>query len=280
MNRREFAKIAASMTAGALPMQLGCSPRAQVASGETLDRIGLQLYTVRNMMRDSVRDTLVEVARIGYTEVEFAGYFGQSASDIRVLLDGLGVNAPGAHVSITELQNDLDGLIEFAQTVGHDYLIVPSIDQSERTPEGYRRIADEFNVVGERLRDADLMLGYHNHDFDFDVIDGQIGYDILLERCQDDLVIMEMDFFWIAAAGRDPLEYFAKYPGRFRLCHVKDRDPNGNMVDVGDGTLDFAALITAGRHAGLEHFLVEHDGPRDALASVTASFDYLSQLNI
>ncbi|MFV1979998.1 MAG: sugar phosphate isomerase/epimerase family protein, partial [Rhodothermia bacterium] len=125
---------------------------------------------------------------------------------------------------------------------------------------------------------AGIRFAYHNHDFEFADLEGQVPYDLLLERTEPDFVAMEIDLYWIRAVGHEPLPYFEQYPGRFKLCHVKDMDLAGAMTEVGSGIIDFASDFGQASLAGLEHFFVEHDDPTDPLASIATSFEGLKAL--
>lgn len=240
---------------------------------------GVQLYTVRSSMEVDVGSTLDAVADIGYKEVEFAGYFGLSAPEIFSLLGRHGLKAPAAHIGMETFRTQMGKVIEDARVVGHRYVVVPSIPQEERhTLDDYRRVADEFNEWGARLQDSGIMLAYHNHEFEFEEIEGQLPYDLLLERCDPELVSMEIDLFWIRDAGFNPIKYFENHPGRFKLCHVKDMTAEGQMTEVGSGVIDFATLFGYSELAGLEHFFVEHDEPADPMESIRASYGALSEL--
>ena len=149
-------------------------------------------------------------------------------------------------------------------------------DQQVR--DGYLRLADEMNGFGERCRTAGIRFGYHNHDFELERFDDTVPLDVLLENTDPELVTFEVDFFWLVHGGAEPLDYIARYPGRFELCHVKDRSMDGQMVDVGDGVIDFATVIPAGEAAGVRHVFVEHDRPDDSLMSVARSYRTLAQL--
>ena len=250
-----------------------------------LERVGLQLYTVRDRMVVDVGATLARVAEIGYREVEFAGYFDRSAEELRDLLDDLGLTAVAAHVSLEEMRDDAAGQIAAARTLGMRYVIVPWIEEADRqTLADYEAIADELNQLGERCREASLRFGYHNHAFEFEVPPGQaterVPYEVLLERTDPELVTMELDLFWVVKGDREPLDLLARHPGRFSLCHVKDMDAAGAMVDVGAGQIDFAEIFRAAEQGGLEHYFVEHDEPDDSFASVAASYAYLDDLEI
>jgi sugar phosphate isomerase/epimerase len=279
MNRRSFVKVTAGAALGGV---FGLDRRAwaaDVAAGRSLDRIGVQLYTVRSLMEKDFAGTLKAVAEVGFEEVEFAGYFDHRPEEVKAILDRLGLTAPASHVSIDSLRGDLAGTIEQAQAVGHDYLICPWLAPEERVSiESYKTVAGDFNEVGKACRDAGLRFGYHNHDFEFETIDGQLPFDVLLDETDPELVEFELDLFWITKGGEDPFRYFDRYPGRFTLCHVKDMTENEQMVDVGAGRIDFKAIFGRAEQAGLEHFFVEHDEPEDPLASIKASHDYLEAL--
>lgn len=247
-------------------------------SRSALGAPGVQLYTVRDRM-DDVEATLHEVARIGYQEVEFAGYFDHSAKEVKRILEETGLAAPAAHAPLHALENHLSRQIEFAATVGHRYLICAYIPEENRgSLDDYRRFADRFNGWAGECAKAGIQFAFHNHDFEFVEIDGVIPFDILLDRCDPELVKFEIDLFWITKAGKDPLHYFREHPGRFELCHVKDMAPDGSMTEVGAGTLDFASMFEHVETAGLKHFFVEHDEPGDSMASIEKSFDGIQAL--
>jgi sugar phosphate isomerase/epimerase len=221
------------------------------------------------------------VREIGYREVEFAGCFGAAPRRIRELLDGLGLASPSTHLSLGELGPELPRTLELAEAIGHRYLVVPSLDEKDRrTLDDFRRVATALNRAGEVARARGLQFAYHNHDFELAPIEGVRPYDVLLRETDPALVSFEMDFYWMASGGADPLAYFDRHPGRFHLCHLKDMDSAGDMADVGTGRLDFGALLRRRDEAGLRHFYVEHDQPRDPLASVRASHRFLRSLEV
>jgi sugar phosphate isomerase/epimerase len=287
MNRRELLRnfggaVGGSLLTAFLPQ--ACTRQREATSrGRMLDRIGVQLYTVRSLMDAargprSVEETLDQVARIGYREVEFAGYYGRTPQQIKAALDASGLTAPATHVMLSAELEGWDQTLEAAGVIGHGYVIVPWIAVEERTLNGYRRVAQRFNRAAERARAAGVVFGYHNHDFEFQTVDGQIAYDVLLAETDPELVKMELDLFWIRKGGQDPVAYFERHPGRFHTVHVKDMDREGKMVDVGKGTIDFAAIFRHMDQAGIRHFFVEHDSPADPFDSIRASYEHLSQL--
>ena len=281
MDRKDFLRLAG------LGVLAGCgrggAPAAEEAGGVALDPpldvIGVQLYTVRALMAEDVAATLDAVAAIGYREVEFAGYFGHSSAEIRTWLDAAGLAAPAAHVGLGELEGaGLEAAVESAQAIGHRWLVVPSIPGELQTADGYRQVADVLNSAGAAVAGANLRIGYHNHAFEFEAVGagGETGYDLLLEHLDPAFVDLEIDFHWSAAAGVDSAALLRAHPGRFPLCHVKDLTADGRMADVGAGVIEWAGIFALSETAGLTHFIVEHDQPGDPLASVEASYRYLS----
>lgn len=243
-------------------------------------RIGLQLYTVRDLMGRDVPRTLEKVARVGYREVEFAGYFGETPARVRGLLDGLGLVSPSTHLSLEDLRSGLSRTLDEAETIGHRYLVVASLDpRDRRTLDDYRRVAAALDRAGDAAGHRALRVAYHNHDFELATLEGVLPYDVLLRETDPGLVSFEMDFYWMARGRADPLVYFRRHPGRFHLCHMKDMDRKGEMADVGAGRLNFRTLLGRREQAGLRHFYVEHDRPRDPLGSITASYRYLRSLD-
>jgi sugar phosphate isomerase/epimerase len=272
MDRRSFARLLG------LPL-LGPILEAVGPEAGGLDRTGLQLYTVRDLMEADVARTLEKVAAVGYREVEFAGYFGETPARLRGLLGSLGLTSPSTHLSLEALGPELGRTLDQAEAIGHRYLVVPSLDRKDRgTLDDYRRVAAALNRAGEAARSRGLLVAYHNHDFELRPIGGVLPYDVLLRETDPKLVYFEMDFYWMASGRADPLAYFDRHPGRFHLCHLKDMDRGGAMADVGSGRLDFPALLARRDQAGLRHFYVEHDRPRDPLASIRASYRYLRRL--
>ncbi|MCU7554648.1 sugar phosphate isomerase/epimerase [Alteromonas sp. ASW11-19] len=242
--------------------------------------VGLQLYTLREMMKVSVPATLKLVAAVGYSDLEFAGYFGHSAKDIRSLLDDEGLSAPAAHVPLDTLATKLDVVIEDALTVGHKYIVMPYLTDEQRgsgiTP--YYRLAANLNRWGEQLKQAGLQLAYHNHDFEFATLDGEQPFQVLLKETDANLMKMELDLYWTAKAKQDPLALFAAHPGRFPLWHVKDMASDGGFADVGSGNIDFAPIFARASQAGLQYPFVERDHTDDKLTTIQRSYKALSSL--
>jgi len=290
MNRRTFLETAGTLTAASL-----LSSRVGWAAGDhKIDRIGVQLYTVRDLMKDDFDGTIAKVAGIGYKEVEFAGYFGRTGQQVRAVLDKNGLSAPSTHVQYDELDGKFPSVIETSKAIGLEYIICPWIPEDLRkSPDVWRKAAEKFNRCGEQSKKAGIQFGYHNHWFEFLPVNGKLPYDELLKECDANLVKMEMDLCWITVAGGDPIKYFEKYPGRFPLVHAKDMkklpkistaggqdfgDSLKDMTSVGDGIIDWKRIFSYSETAGIKHYIVEHDKPADPMASITASYQYLHNL--
>ena len=293
MNRRTF--IESSIAAAAFTSL----PFRTPADEHRVYPIGLELYTVRDLMKTDVPGTLSKVAAIGYKEVEFAGYFDHSPKDLRAMLDKDGLTAPSCHVSYDVLQNHWQEAIDAGHVMGHKYIICPWIDDEQRkSSDGYKRAAELFNKAGEISRKQGIEFAYHNHFWEFlpsPQLNGQLPYDFLLANTEAANVKMELDLCWITVAGKDPLAYFKKYPDRFALVHVKDLsklpklDPSKNsqgmihevaatFTPIGGGVIQWKKLLPAAQKVGVKHFFVENDEPKDAIPNITASYEYLYKL--
>jgi len=271
MTRRQFlATVGAVSFRSALPFPV-----------RRLDRVGLQLYTVRQLLARDWSGTLTQIAAIGYREVEFAGYFNRSPIEIRHLLDRLGLAAPAGHFPKEDLLAPSAAAFDVAAAIGHRWVIVAWVPPEERASlDGWRRIADDLNRIGDRCRRAGLRFAYHNQDADFIPSQGQIPYDILLAATDPHRVDLEIDLYWVTKGGQDPAAYLARTAGRTRLVHVKDSPgpPAHRMVDIGRGALDWKRLLAAAWRAGVRHYFVEHDDPADPLSFCRTSYAYLSRL--
>ncbi len=275
VNRREFVQTMTAIGATTLFCKV---PRT--AHSARLEKVGLQLYTVRDKMKEDFEATLARVAEIGYKEVEFAGYFDHAPADVRAILDRHGLSAPSTHIALGEI-DAWKASLDTAKAIGHDYVVVPWIPQEKRmTLDGWKNVADVFNRAAQMAHDTGLQFAYHNHDFEFPKMDGQIPYDLLLQNTDPKLVQLEIDLYWITKAGQDPLSYFARWPGRVPLVHVKDSAgaPEHKMADVGQGKIDWKRIFAKRDQAGIKHFFVEHDQPPQPFQDIAASYNYLKNL--
>ncbi|MDE0897647.1 MAG: sugar phosphate isomerase/epimerase [Longimicrobiales bacterium] len=242
------------------------------------EHLGVQLYTLREAMAADVDATLARVAEIGYAEVEFAGLHGVSASGMRAKLDREGLSATSSHVGMDLVRSRWSETLDVAQTLGQKLIVVPDVPSDERSAERLVRVADDFNRAGEAAAAVGIRLGYHNHAWEFEPLaDGRLPMDLLLDHTEPDLIDWQMDVFWTVQGGADPLAQLARRAGRVRSIHVKDRSPSGDMVDVGDGVIDYHRIIPEGERHGLEHVYVEHDWPDDPFDSVLRSYRHLTE---
>ena len=311
MNRRKFigSSVAAAALTAARPSWAADSIHHvdSPAVAHSIDRVGIQLYTVRAAMKTDFEGTIAKVAATGYKEVEFAGlfdpkggYFGRSPKDVRAILDQNGLAAPSAHAGYDVVEKRWPEALEAANIVGHRYIICPWIDEKQRArPGGWKRAVDLFNKAGEASKKAGIQFGYHNHSFEFDPalsLDGKLPYDFFLAELNPEFVTMELDLCWISVAGKDPVAYFEKYPGRFPLVHVKDwiKDATtpsayqgamgqsvkfgGRMADVGQGSVDWKHIFAHSEQAGIKHYFVENDDPQSVFDDIKISYDYLHSL--
>ncbi|PYO09834.1 MAG: sugar phosphate isomerase/epimerase [Gemmatimonadetes bacterium] len=266
---------------------LGIASREAMASSEILaprrklKRIGLQLYTVRDLMKTDLPGTLSKVAAIGYKEVEFAGYFGRTPVQIRELLRRDGLSSPSTHLPFESLESGWQKQLDDAKGIGHHWATIAWIPEDKRkTLDDWKRHADSFNKAGAQAKAAGMRFAYHNHDFELRSVDGQRPLDILLTSTDPSLVDFEMDLYWVKFGGGDPLDFFNRYPKRFAMVHVKDSSgpPDNRMVDVGQGTIDFRSIFAQSQKAGIKHYFVEHDQPADPIATIRNSYNYLHRL--
>ncbi|PYP19391.1 MAG: sugar phosphate isomerase/epimerase [Gemmatimonadetes bacterium] len=275
MERREFVQTMAG--AG---LAIACTGRSRAPRAARLDKVGIQLYTVRDQMKADFEGTLAHIAEIGYKEVEFAGYFDHSAADVKAILTRHGLAAPSTHVAF-ENDEKWKAALDTAKTIGHEYIVMPWIPQERRkTLDDWKNFAQVFNHAAQMAHDAGIQFAYHNHDFEFPKMDGQVPYDVLLQNTDPKLVQLEIDLYWITKAGQDPLAYFSRWPGRVPLVHVKDSagPPEHKMVDVGQGKIEWKRIFAKREQAGIKHFFVEHDQPPQPFDDIAASYKYLSQL--
>jgi sugar phosphate isomerase/epimerase len=279
--RRVLRLLAAGIGGGALLPSLARAASLSTHPSVRLERIGLQLYTVRAALAKDIEGTIAAVAKAGISEVEFFNSFGKDGAWWRELLTRHGLTAPAAHEGLPRTDDAWGPAFERAQAIGHQLVIVPSSSMEYRgSRANWQRLAERLNIAGEKAKAAGLEFGYHNHDYEFASVDGTTGYEVLASETDASLVKLELDLYWAVKAGQDPMALMKKFAGRVVAVHVKDAGPPPEraMLDVGKGTIDFKSLIATGRRQGLRHWFIEHDSPADPIASVTASAAALKAL--
>jgi sugar phosphate isomerase/epimerase len=275
INRRKFLETATSGAIGAWAL-------TKNRAFTRLERIGVQLYTVRNDMAKDFEGTLQKVASLGYKEVEFAGYYDRTPQQVKEILNRFGLESPSVHVPLKAIQSDFERSIEAAKIIGHKMIVCPYLDANDRkTIDNYKSHAATFNKAGESCKKAGIEFAYHNHDFELMAIDGTVPLDLLLAETEKNLVKLEMDLYWMKRANANSLAYLDKHPGRTIAFHVKDMDTTSKMffTEVGRGIINFKEIFTQTKNTGVKYYFVEQDQcPGPPLDSLKISIDYLRQL--
>jgi len=278
-NRRDFLKYSSLMAAGTLVL-----PSFVFKKNAS---VGVQLYTVRDLMQSDPKGTLKKVADLGYKKVEAAGYneglfYGMKPTEFKKVLADLGLAMPSSHYSsglanpekVGTLNNGWEKVVEDAKNADVEYMVLAYLTEDERRNIGdYKKVAALLNRAGEICKQNNIKLAYHNHDFELKTLDNELPYDILLKEVDPSLLVMELDLYWTVKAGLDPVQLFKDHPGRFPLWHVKDMNEEGDFSEVGTGVIDFKRIFNNKKTAGLKHFFVEQDstvGP--PLESIKTSY--------
>jgi sugar phosphate isomerase/epimerase len=279
MKRREFVQTASFAAVGMLSLP------SFLAAGKRLKNIGLQLYTLRDTIGKDPKGVLQKVASFGYKELETYSYadgkiFGMDFTEFCTYSNGLGMKVVSGHYGLDKIKGDTwQKAVDDAKKNGQKYMVVPYIDESQRkTIDDYKKICADLNAAGEICNKNGIRFGYHNHAFEFDTVDGQIPFDVMLKELDHKNVGIEMDIFWVVNAGKDPIQYFTQYPGRFEQWHVKDMDKNdrNKNADIGTGSIDYKPIFAKAKLSGMKHWYVEQESyPGDPIDSVAASAKFL-----
>ncbi|KAB1917683.1 sugar phosphate isomerase/epimerase [Micromonospora noduli] len=258
-----------------------------------VDRISIQLYTLRDQLAADLPGTLDALRRIGYRRVEHAGFVGRTAAQFRAALDEAGLRSTSGHVGIpqpfdaaTWEQALADANVVGCKKIVHPYFGRDASGQPIRDPAVYRALARDLNRAGRLAERAGLDFGYHNHQLEFvPLTGGSTGFDILSSQTDSRLVHFELDLYWTWRGAHDPVDVIRANRGRIRQVHVKDLDVEGGFADLGDGVIDFGRIFAHEREAGIEEYIVERDdagtaprSPADALDTARVGFDYLASL--
>lgn len=276
--RRHFLKTAGAFALGSMIL-----PEFSFALAK-IKNPGIQLYSVRAEMLADAKGTLKQLAALGIKQIESASsakgnYYGLSGKEMKEACKELDMTLRSGHVAIN---SKWPQTMEEAAEAGQEYLICSSMPKSGQTIDNYKRTAEIFNKSGEECRKLGIKFGYHNHDYEFDKVDGQVLYEVLMDNTDPKLVHMELDLGWVVASGNDPFEYFKKYKGRFPLWHLKDMDlQKKHSTEFGKGGLDIPKLLKHQKESGLKYFFIEQEEyAKTPMESIKYDMDYLERIKI
>lgn len=262
MKRREFVQTASFAAAGLLSLP------SFMAVGKAKKGLGLQLYTLRDTIGKDPKGVLQKVASFGYKNLETYGYnngkiFGLDFAEYSKVVKDLGMTTVSGHYGLGLIKGDTwQKAIDDAKKAGQEFMVVPYINEPERKSlDDYKRICADLNQAGEVCNKNGIRFGYHNHAFEFEEMEGQIPFDLMLKELDPKNVGMEMDIFWVVNAGKDPLKYFSTHPGRFEQWHVKDMDKSdrNKNADVGTGAIDYKPIFAQAKLSGMKRWYVEQE---------------------
>ena len=250
-------------------------------SAPKLKKVGVQLYSVRKEMMADAVGTLKKLGQIGYQEIESAqsekgNYYGLEPKEIKKILKDQGMTLRSGH---THIDKNWQKSIDEAAEAGQEYIICSVLPSPGQTVGNYQKSAEMFNQAGEQCKKSGIMFGYHNHESEYDTVEGKVLYDVLLDNTNPGLVHMEMDLGWVIAAGKDPLAYFSKYPGRFPLWHLKDMSlTEKKSVEFGKGGVDIIGLMKQAKQAGMKYYFIEQEEYAvTAFDSLEYDYNWLSE---
>ena len=304
IRRRNFLKQTGAMALGSLFIS---KQSLAFFENAAVKPVGLQLFTLFNVIDNDVRGTLQKVADLGYKEIESAfskkgGYYGMKPKEFAALLKELGLSWQSHHYLgapfklpagakmptmpdgkpmtipvMRNLRDNLSEIVDEAAEAGIPYLVCASTPFG--TADELSQSIETLNKTSEVCKKAGITFAYHNHDAEFRAVEGQIPYDRMLKETTADTVKFELDLAWAIKGGKDPVAMFKQNPGRFPLWHVKDLDAkHETIMPVGTGSISFKPIFDAAKTAGMKHFFVEHDMPADPFASIATSITNLKKI--
>ena len=294
MERRSFLKQSALLTTGAFALGQSVSTASGLltnAFAKPINPFGAQLYSVRDAMPKDPKGVMTQLAQMGYKQFEsYSGpkgfLWGMEPKEIKSFLDGLGVKMVSTHFNYrgeVDKPDQLKKSIEMAHEAGLTYLLCPYYGP-QKTWDDWKKVADQFNTVGEEVKKAGLKFGYHNHDYSFRPLDGKLPQEFLLANTDPKYVMFELDLCWIDVAGVNTEEHLKKYGKRYELCHVKDytvKDGKPVQNDLGKGNVDFKKTLRIAMDSGIKYFLVEQEEyPESSLISMKNDAEYMKTLTV
>jgi sugar phosphate isomerase/epimerase len=289
IKRRDFIKTTAVAATGVMLSNYLPACKSTSISKDVRDNYGLQLYTLRDVLPNNPKDVLTQVSSFGYKQIEsYEGpqgiFWGMKNTEFKKLMDDLGMKIVSSHCNIN---TDFDRKAAEAAEIGMQYLLCPYLGPQKKIDD-FKKFAETFNQRGETCKKNGIKFGYHNHDYGFIPLEGQMPQDVLMQNTDKNLVDFEMDIYWVVTAEQDPIAWIDKYPGRFKLCHIKDRKKGAAAsqrdvsVELGTGSIDFKKILNAGGKKGMEYYIVEQEAYENTtpLAAAKADAEYLKNFRI
>jgi len=265
MKRNEFLKLSGGLALAGLASKSGFASFAGEEAGK-LKNFGIQLWSVRDDLAKDPKGVLKQLSSYGYKQIEsFEGgkgmFWGMSNTEFKAEMDKLGMKIISSHCDINK---DFEKKAAEAAAIGMKYLICP-YKGPQKELDAFKKFADEFNQKGEICKKNGIRFAYHNHDYSFATLNGEMGQDVMMKNTDASLVDFELDMYWVVAAGQDIETWLKKYPKRFRLCHVKDRKKGAPLTDkdesvvVGTGSIDYPRILKTAKKLGMEYYIIEQE---------------------
>jgi sugar phosphate isomerase/epimerase len=289
MKRRKFLSLAsAAGLALSSADALGFTGNFLGNDNSSMKKFGLQLYTLRDDLPKDPAGVLKQVAAAGYkfvepyTDAKMGMFCGMSNKEFKKFIGDLGMKMCSVH---TDVFTDYEKKVEQLAEVGVEYIIY-NWEGTTRTLDEYKGFCDKFNKMGEHSKKQGVKFAFHNHDYTFKPLEGQIAQTILMDNTDPSLVYYEMDMYWVVTAGQDPVEWVKKYPNRFRLCHVKDRAKNAteqfDSCTLGTGSIDYPTILAEAKKYGMDYFIVEQEkyAGTTPLQAIKDNADYMRGLTV
>lgn len=282
MNRRKFLLNTGITAAG---IMAGCDMKAAAKTHKD-HLIGIQLFSLRDELKEGLDKVLEKIASAGYGSVEMFGFsndgdfFKNKPSQVAEMLKKHKLVSPSGHYMLDLFDNNGQQVVDAALALGHKYVVIQWFPPEQRSKlDDYKGIVERINKAALLCKENKLRMAYHNHEFEFIKYEGGVsGYDIIMKECDKNLVDLELDLYWVKYAKEDPIEIFKRDPGRFKMWHVKDMlgDDKHTQTEVGSGIVDFGTVFKNAELSGMEYFYVEQENlPVPGDANIKKSFDYV-----
>ena len=285
--RRDFLRLSALAAAAGCTLSF---PRNAFAAPTSSLTYGVQLYMVRKEISEGhLTQILAEIHKVGFAQVElFPPVYTHPPAELKQILTDAGLTSVSGHFDYVGFEDKID----YAKKVGLMFMICPMVPEAQWTPGGVRKAATDFNTWGKMVKDAGMTFAFHNHCYEFKPLaDGSSAFDVMMSQTDPDLVFCEMDVFWVVQGGIDPVKLLQKYPGRFKAFHIKDMKkgapiglyeghaPASDNVIVGQGMMDWPAIVAQGRKSGVKYWFIE-DETSDPVGNIPPSLDFLATLGL